>query len=138
MKKTTLGIAALLVAVLLVLQGCTTTGSESATPTATAATTPAEEPAVTATPAATDVPAADTGEKTFTLEELAQYDGTNGNPAYIAVDGVVYDVSNVAQWRGGQHNGFTAGRDLSSEIKTVSPHGVSKLAGLVVVGKLAD
>lgn len=132
MKKTILSIAVLLVAVLLVMQGCTTTGSDSAAPAATAAATPAEEPA------ATDAPAADTGEKTFTLEELAQYDGTNGNPAYIAVDGVVYDVSNVAQWRGGQHNGFAAGRDLSSEIKTISPHGVSKLAGLVVVGKLVD
>ena len=33
-------------------------------------------------------------EKTFTLAQLAQYDGQNGQPAYVAVDGVVYDVTN--------------------------------------------
>ena len=121
MKKTII-IAVLLLAVLLVLQGCTTTGSDSATPT----------------PAATDTPAADTGERTFTLEELAQFNGADGKPAYIAVDGVVYDVSDVSYWSGGTHNGFTAGNDLTEEIKTISPHGVSKLTGLPVVGKLAD
>jgi cytochrome b involved in lipid metabolism len=32
-------------------------------------------------------------EKIFTTEELAKYDGKNNQPAYIAVDGIVYDVS---------------------------------------------
>ncbi len=36
--------------------------------------------------------------KTFTLEELKQFNGQNGQPAYVAVDGVVYDVSNVGPW----------------------------------------
>lgn len=134
MKKTIIGIAFMLIVVLLVLQGCTTTGSN----TATVAPTATDVPEATDEPAASETPAADTGEKTFTLEELAVYDGTNGNPAYIAVDGIVYDVTNVSQWRGGQHNGFTAGKDLTEEIKTISPHGVSKLVGLVVVGTLID
>ena len=72
----------------------------------------------------------------LTLEELKQYDGQNGNPAYIAVDGVIYDVTNVPPWSGGTHNGFTAGQDLTDAIKTVSPHGVSKLSGVPVVGEL--
>ncbi len=75
-------------------------------------------------------------EKTFTIEELATYTGQDGNPAYIAVDGIVYDVTNISQWRNGIHNGFEAGRDLTEEIKTISPHGVSKLKGVPVVGKL--
>jgi predicted heme/steroid binding protein len=75
--------------------------------------------------------------KTFTLEDLAQYTGKDGKPAYIAVDGIVYDVTKVPEWAGGHHNGFDAGRDLTKEIKTVSPHGVSKLQGVPVVGKLA-
>lgn len=39
-----------------------------------------------------------TAEKTFTTEELAAFNGQNGNPAYIAVDGVVYDVTKVSTW----------------------------------------
>ena len=37
----------------------------------------------------------------ITIEELAMYDGTDGNPAYIAVDGVVYDVTDVSAWSSG-------------------------------------
>ncbi len=72
----------------------------------------------------------------LTVEELAQYNGKDGNPAYIAVDGVIYDVTDVPQWKDGEHNGFSAGNDLTEEIKTISPHGVSKLKGLPVVGTL--
>lgn len=74
----------------------------------------------------------------LTVEELTQYDGKDGQPAYIAIDGVIYDVTDVPQWKDGEHNGFTAGNDLTEEIKTISPHGVSKLKGLPVVGKLID
>ena len=71
-------------------------------------------------------------------EELSEFDGQNGKPAYIAVDGVIYDVTNVEPWSGGAHNGYGAGMDLTEEIKNVSPHGVSKLEGLPVIGKLQD
>ena len=74
----------------------------------------------------------------LTIDELSKYDGTDGNPAYIAVDGVIYDVTNVSEWNGGGHNGFTSGNDLTNEIKTISPHGISKLKGLPVVGKLVE
>lgn len=74
--------------------------------------------------------------KTFTLAELSIYNGSNGMPAYVAVDGVVYDLTDSAAWRNGKHNGFTAGRDLSDEIKEISPHGVKNLEGIPVVGKL--
>lgn len=87
----------------------------------------------TASPSSTD-----SAGLVLTPEELAQYDGKNGNPAYIAVDGVIYDVTNVPQWKDGEHNGFSAGNDLTDAIKNVSPHGVSKLKSVPVVGKLAD
>lgn len=35
--------------------------------------------------------------KTFTPNELAKYNGQNGQPAYVAYKGIVYDVSNVPQ-----------------------------------------
>lgn len=74
-------------------------------------------------------------EKTFTKDELSKFDGQNGNRAYVAIDGVVYDMTDVPAWKNGQHHGNTAGRDLSQEILK-SPHGKSVLTKLPVVGKL--
>jgi predicted heme/steroid binding protein len=54
------------------------------------------------------------------------------------VDGIVYDVTNVSQWKNGMHNGYEAGKDLTEEIKTISPHGISKLKGVAIVGKLEE
>jgi len=51
----------------------------------------------------------------FTLEDLAEYNGSGGKKAYAAVDGIVYDISNVAVWGGGTHFGYTAGKDLTGE-----------------------
>ncbi len=56
-------------------------------------------------------------DKIFTLEELAKFNGKNGNPAYIAVDGIVYDVTFEATWAAGRHFGLEAGNDLSNEFK---------------------
>lgn len=77
------------------------------------------------------------GPKTYTVEELATFDGQNGNPAYIAIEGVVYDVSLVPQWVGGAHSGFTAGKDLTENMEA-APHGFTKLIGLKEVGILAE
>ena len=53
-------------------------------------------------------------DKVPTKETLAQYNGQDGQPAYVAVDGVVYDLFRNRPWQGGKHfKGLTAGRDLS-------------------------
>ena len=76
-------------------------------------------------------------DRVFTAEELATYNGKDGQPAYVAVDGVVYDVTDVPQWANGEHaNGLTAGQDLTEEITNESPHGLSVLDDLPVVGTL--
>jgi len=85
----------------------------------------------------TEVPT-ETGDLELTIEELSKYDGKDGNPAYIAVDGLIYDVSKVSFWANGMHNGFNAGNDLTEEIKNISPHGVSKLKGIPVVGTIVE
>lgn len=73
--------------------------------------------------------------KEFTLNELAQYDGTMGKPAYVAVNGIVYDVSANSKWSGAVHHGLTAGKDLSSEFEGC--HGATNnLAKLPKVGVL--
>jgi len=75
------------------------------------------------------------GTKVFTVVELATYDGQNGNKAYIAVNGKVYDVTNAEGWSNGQHQGVSAGIDATAVIATAS-HGTDVLKGLKVVGTL--
>jgi predicted heme/steroid binding protein len=72
----------------------------------------------------------------LTLAELKKYNGQSGNPAYVAVDGIIYDVTNAKGWKNGQHkDGITAGLDLSKDINA-APHGKDVLTGLTVIGKI--
>ncbi|MDF7682804.1 cytochrome b5 domain-containing protein [Lactobacillus sp. ESL0679] len=73
----------------------------------------------------------------FTKESLAKYDGKNGNPAYVAIDGKVYDVTGNSHWTNGEHHGFSAGQALDEGIAQ-SPHGKSVLAKLNQVGTYED
>lgn len=73
--------------------------------------------------------------KTFTAEELAKFDGKEGRLAYVAVEGVVYDVTKAKGWKNGEHKGFKAGRDITADIKKQSPHGVAPVKKNPVVGK---
>ena len=59
----------------------------------------------------------ETPEREFTLEELGKYDGSGGNPAYVAVNGAVYDMSRESTWGGGTHFGLYAGKDLTGEFQ---------------------
>lgn len=73
--------------------------------------------------------------KSYTLDELSKYNGINGKKAYVAYKGLVYDVTDVPEWKNGKHHGQKAGTDLSAELGK-SPHGESVLKDLTVVGKL--
>lgn len=60
----------------------------------------------------------------FTAEDLKQFDGRDGRPAYVAYDGVVYDVTESAMWGDGDHEGMhDAGADLT-EAHADAPHDV--------------
>ncbi|GAB6189034.1 hypothetical protein JCM30566_07730 [Marinitoga arctica] len=74
---------------------------------------------------------------TLTMEELKKFNGKNGNKAYVAVDGMVYDVSNSKLWKDGEHKGrHEAGNELTYEIRELSPHGVKKLDNVFMIGYL--
>lgn len=75
-------------------------------------------------------------EKQFTLEELAKYDGSMGKPAYVAVNGTVYDVSWNESWPGGAHFGIYAGKELSTEFIKHHDNKVEILKKLPIVGIL--
>ncbi len=75
----------------------------------------------------------------LTLAELAQYDGKDGHLAYVAVNGIIYDLTESRLWRGGihdpSHGMATAGKNLTEVIKQ-SPHGVKELKKFPIVGRL--
>lgn len=73
----------------------------------------------------------------FRIRTLETHNGKEGNRAYIAVDGVVHDVTDMPKWANGEHfGGLVAGYDLTDAIKNRSPHGLRVLEGLPVVGAL--
>jgi predicted heme/steroid binding protein len=73
----------------------------------------------------------------FTLADLSRRDGRDGAPAYIACDGLVYDVTASYQWRGGRHQvRHRAGVDLSASLAE-APHGAELLTRVPLVGRLA-
>ena len=75
-------------------------------------------------------------ERKFTLEELKQYDGRDGRPAYIAYKGKVYDVTDSFLWIDGDHQGqHAAGKDLTEDM-ALAPHGEEILERIKIVGVL--
>ena len=80
--------------------------------------------------------ARETKARVFTPEEISFYNGKNGNPAYIVVDGIVYDVSASTYWEGGIHEDMhKAGTDLTAELGS-APHGREVLRNYPRVGIL--
>jgi predicted heme/steroid binding protein len=63
--------------------------------------------------------------KEFSAQELSEFDGSRGKPAYAAVNGVVYDVSNEPSWGGASHFGLIAGKDLTAQFN--SCHGMAAI-----------
>jgi predicted heme/steroid binding protein len=76
--------------------------------------------------------------KKFTPDELKQYDGKDGRPAYVAFNGKVYDVTESFMWADGDHQGqHVAGKDLTSEM-SMAPHGEEMLERVKLVGVLVS
>lgn len=65
--------------------------------------------------------------RTFTPEELGKYVGKKGLPVYVAVDGIIYDVTKSRSWKTGRHmNQHNSGVDLSDAIRTKAPAAIHK------------
>jgi predicted heme/steroid binding protein len=72
----------------------------------------------------------------FSREELAQYNGKNGTPAFVAYKGKVYDISGSFLWKDGSHEVLhDAGLDLTDAME-LAPHGGDVLQKFRVVGTL--
>ncbi len=71
-------------------------------------------------------------EKRVTEEMLSSHDGRDGRPAWVAIKGEVFDLSQSRLWRDGEHmKRHLAGRDLTDQIQA-SPHGLEVLKREVV------
>lgn len=75
-------------------------------------------------------------EMLLTKEELKKYNGKEGNPAYAAVNGIVYDVTNSDAWKDGVHFDLVPGNDLTVEFTSCHESNKEVLASLPVVGKI--
>ena len=74
--------------------------------------------------------------KEFKLQELSEYNGQDGKPAYVVHNGIVYDVSASKFWKSGVHmRRHNAGSDLTADIQA-APHGVEVLDNYAQVGTL--
>jgi len=74
----------------------------------------------------------------FTRKELAQYNGRDGAPAFIAYEGKVYNVSHSFLWQDGRHQVLhTAGVDLTASLDQ-APHGTDLLERFPVIGLLDE
>lgn len=58
----------------------------------------------------------------FDPKDLEQFNGRDGSPCYVAVNGKVYDISGSDLWENGRHmETHSAGQELSEAIKK-APH----------------
>ena len=73
--------------------------------------------------------------KTLTTTQIAEFNGKNGKPAYIAYKGEVYDVTQSSQWLDGDHLGHEAGSDLTDQME-IAPHSDDVMERMKKVGTL--
>ena len=71
------------------------------------------------------------------MDELSKFNGKNGNPAYIAYKGKVYDVTDSSQWMDGDHLGHEAGQDLTMALE-IAPHGEEVMQKTKLIGVLTE
>ena len=75
-------------------------------------------------------------QKKITIQELKNFNGQNGKPAYFAYKGKVYDVTDLPTWISGDHMGHSAGQDLTEEME-IAPHQEDVLEKVKLVGVLS-
>ena len=75
--------------------------------------------------------------KKFSVQELSNFDGKNGKPAYVGYKGKVYDLTESSLWLDGDHMGHVAGQVLTEEME-IAPHGDDVMERMKVVGFLAE
>jgi predicted heme/steroid binding protein len=71
----------------------------------------------------------------FTKSQLALRNGQDKPQIWVALNGMIYDVTTSRLWRNGKHYEHWAGQDLTDELKE-APHTEKVFEKFVVVGRL--
>lgn len=74
--------------------------------------------------------------QTITRSQLALRNGQDKPEVWVALRGVVYDVTSSRLWMKGKHYEHWAGQDLTDELKD-APHTDKVFDKFKVIGKLA-
>ena len=74
-------------------------------------------------------------DRKFTSEQLREFNGKNGKPAYISYKGKIYDVTDSSQWLDGDHLGHQAGEDLTEQME-IAPHSEEVMERMKKIGDL--
>lgn len=72
----------------------------------------------------------------FSLQELSYFDGANGKEAYVAVNGIVYNMTMIPGWAGGTHFGLYAGKNLNDQFMSCHNQMLGMLDQIPKVGVL--
>jgi predicted heme/steroid binding protein len=67
----------------------------------------------------------DVPNRPFTLEELSYYTGQDGYPAYVALNGIVFNMTDIPTWGAGTHFGMVAGTDVTARANACGYHDLS-------------
>ena len=71
----------------------------------------------------------------FTLSQLALYNGQDRDSIYVAFEGKIYDVTSSRLWRDGKHYQHWAGQDLTPELQD-APHSQKVFERFTQIGVL--
>lgn len=73
----------------------------------------------------------------FSRAQLALRNGQDKPEVWVALNGIIYDVSKSRLWNKGKHYEHWAGQDLTDELPD-APHNEKVFDKFKVVGKLTD
>jgi predicted heme/steroid binding protein len=71
----------------------------------------------------------------FTRSQLALRNGQDKPEIWVALNGIIYDVTKSRLWREGKHYEHWAGQDLTDELKD-APHNEKVFDKFLMIGTL--
>lgn len=73
----------------------------------------------------------------FTIRQLALRNGQDKPEIWVALNGIIYDVTSSRLWKNGKHYEHWAGQDLTDELKD-APHTEKVFDKFKIIGKLKN